>query len=92
MITLKIKFYFKKPPFFWFNRFKRTKRKIKIIIYCEQSEQQGSRSGSYCEQSEQQGSASEVLIFNVIIKNKVLNYFLTNKVSLEITKCFYLLM
>ena len=23
--------------------------------YCEQSEQQGSRSGSYCEQSEQQG-------------------------------------
>jgi len=32
---------------------------------------------------------SRFLSFNVIIKNKVLNYFLTNKVSLEITRGFY---
>ena len=30
-----------------------------------------------------------VLIFNVIIKNEVLNYFLTNKVSLEIIRGSY---
>ena len=48
--------------------------------------------GSYCQQSEQQGSAKQVLIFNVIIKNKVINYSFASETSLRIIRCSYFIL
>ena len=58
------------------------------MVSCEHSELENIRY-SYCQQSEQQGSAKQVLIFNVIIKNKVINYSFASETSLRIIRGFY---